>query len=137
MKNFLIRILLAAALALVAFALASSAQAQQADEDPAPATPRQPQPSAVPKSPQPPQVPAPSSGDAQTNDAQTQQALAFTGRIVNEDGHLVLKDSVTKTSYQLNDPSKANPYLGKQVKVVGKLEMKSNTIHIDSIEPQP
>lgn len=31
MKNFLIRILLAAALTLVAFALASSAQAQQAD----------------------------------------------------------------------------------------------------------
>jgi hypothetical protein len=31
-KNFLIRILLAAALTLVAFALASSAQAQQADE---------------------------------------------------------------------------------------------------------
>ena len=135
MKNFLIRILLAATLALVAFALASSAQAQQADEDPAPATPRQPQAAAPPKSPQPPQVPAPSSGDAQTNDAQTQQALAFTGRIVKEDGQLVLKDSVTKTRYQLNDPSKANPYLGKQVKVVGKLEMKSNTIHIDSIEP--
>ena len=35
MKNFLIRILLAAALTLVAFAMASSAQAQQADEDPA------------------------------------------------------------------------------------------------------
>jgi hypothetical protein len=136
-KNFLIRILLAAALALVAFALASSAQAQQADEDPAPATPRQPQAITTPKSPQPPQVPAPSSGDAQTNDAQTQQTLAFTGRIVNEDGHLVLKDSVTKTSYQLNDPSKANSFLGKQVKVVGKLEMKSNTIHIDSIEPLP
>jgi uncharacterized protein DUF5818 len=139
-KNFLSRIFLAAALTLVAFALGSSAQAQQADEDPAPATPRQPQTSATPKLPQPPQIPARSSSDAQTNDAQTndaqtQQALAFTGRIANEDGHVVLKDPVTKMSYQLNDQSKANAYLGKQVKVVGKLEMKSNTIHIDSIEP--
>jgi glucose/arabinose dehydrogenase len=138
MKNFLTRILLAAALALIAFALASSAQAQQADEDSAPATPRQQQPSVTPKSPQQPQLPAPPSpADAQTNDAQTQQALAFTGRIAHEEGHLVLKDLVTKMSYQLNDQSEAKPYLGKQVKVVGKLEMKSNTIHIDSIEPLP
>jgi type IV pilus biogenesis protein CpaD/CtpE len=136
-RNFPTRILLAAVLTLVASALASSAQAQQADEDPAPATPRQQQPTAIPESPQPPQVPAPSSGDAQTNEAQTQQALAFTGRIANEEGHLVLKDPVTKMSYQLNEPSKANPYLGKKVKVVGKLEMKSNTIHIESIEPLP
>ncbi len=74
MKNFLVRLLLAAALTLVTFALASPAQAQQADEDP-----------------------------------------------------------VTKMSYQLDDQSKAKPYIGKQV--IGKLEMKSNTIHIDSIEP--
>jgi hemolysin activation/secretion protein len=133
-KNFLIRILLAAALTLVAFALVSSAQAQQADEDRAPATPRQQQPAETPKSPRQPQVPAPS-GDAQTNDAQTQQAIAFTGRIAIEEGKLVLKDPVTKMSYQLNDQSKAKPYVGKQVKVVGKLEMKSNTIHIDTIEP--
>jgi glucose/arabinose dehydrogenase len=133
-KNFLIRILLAAALTLVAFALVSSAQAQQADEDPAPATPRQQQPAETPKSPRQPQVPAPS-GDAQTNDAQTQQALAFTGRIANEEGKLVLKDPVTKMSYQLNDQTKAKPYFGKQVKVVGKLDMKSNTIHVDTIEP--
>lgn len=130
MKNFLIRILLAAALTLVAFAMASTAQAQQADEDPAPATPRQQQPTATPKLPQQQPVPAASSGDSQT-----QQALAFTGRIINEQGHLVLKDPVTKMSYQLDDQAKAKPYLGKQVKVIGKLEMKSNTIRIDSIEP--
>lgn len=134
MKNFLIRILLAAALTLAAFALVSSAQAQQADEDPAPATPRQQQPSETPKSSRQPQVPA-ASGDAQTNDAQTQQAFSFTGRIANEEGKLVLKDPVTKVSYQLNDQSKAKPYFGKQVKVVGKLEIKSHTIHIDTIEP--
>jgi Protein of unknown function (DUF5818) len=134
-KNFLIRILLAATLTLVAFALAAPAQAQQADEDPARATPREQQPTATPKSPQEPQAPAPSSGDAHTNDAQTQHALAFTGRIANEGGHLVLRDPVTKMSYGLDDPSKAKPYLGKQVKVVGKLDTKINTIQIESIEP--
>jgi len=129
-KNFLIRVLLAAAFVLVAFALASSAHAQQADEDPTTATPRQQQPSTAPKLPQQQKMPASSA-----TDAQTQQALAFTGRVTQEQGHLVLRDPVTKMSYQFDDPSKAKPYVGKQVKVIGKLELKSNTIHIDSIEP--
>jgi len=122
--------LLAPAFTVAALALASSAQAQQADEDAAPATPRQQQPTAAPTSPQPQEVRAPSS-----NDAQTQQALAFTGRVANEQGQLVLQDPVTKMSYRLNNQSKAKPYVGKQVKVIGKLEMKSNTIQIESIEP--
>ena len=109
MKNFLIRILLAAAVVLVAFALGSSVQAQQADEDAATATPRQPQPFATPKSPQQQEVPADPSADAQT-----QEALAFTGRVTEEQGHLLLKDPVTKMSYQFDDPSKAKPYVGKQ-----------------------
>ena len=130
MKNVLVRMLLAPAFTFAALALASSAQAQQADEDAAPATPRQQQSTAAPTSPQPQEVGAPSS-----NDAQTQQALAFTGRVANEQGQLVLQDPVTKMSYRLNNQSKAKPYVGKQVKVIGKLEMKSNTIQIESIEP--
>jgi Protein of unknown function (DUF5818) len=131
-KNFLIRILLAAALTLVTFGLVSSAQAQQADEDPAPARPQQPQPqpTTVPKSPQQQQSSVPTS-----DDNETQQALAFTGRVTSEQGRLVLNDPVTKMSYQLDDQTKAKRYVGKQVKVIGKLEMKSNKIHIDSIEP--
>jgi Protein of unknown function (DUF5818) len=128
-KNFLIRILLAAALTLVTFGLVSSAQAQQADEDPAPARPQQPQPT-VPKSPQQQQSSVPTS-----DDNETQQALAFTGRVTSEQGRLVLNDPVTKMSYQLDDQTKAKPYVGEQVKVIGKFEMKNNTIHIDSIEP--
>lgn len=130
MKNFLIRILLATAFVLAAFALALSAEAQQADEDRTTATPRQQQLTAAPKSSQPQEIPASPSADAQT-----QQALAFTGLVIQEQGHLVLKDPVTKMSYQFDDPSKAQPYIGKQVKVIGKLELKSNIIHIDSIEP--
>jgi hypothetical protein len=129
-KNFLYRILLAAAFVLAAFALAPFAQAQQADEDPNAAAPRQQQPTPASKSAQAQEVPAHPSADAQT-----QEALAFTGRVTQEQGHLVLNDPVTKLSYQFDDPSKAKPYVGKQVKIIGKLELKSNTIHIDSIEP--
>jgi hypothetical protein len=128
-KNFLIRILLAAAFVLASFALASSAQAQQGDEDRTTATPQQ-QPTTSPNTAQQQEVPTRPSADAQT-----QEALAFTGRVTREQGHLVLKDPVTKLSYQFDDPSKAKPYVGKQVKVIGKLELKSNIIHIDSIEP--
>ena len=130
MKNFLIRILLAAASTWVTFGLASSAQAEQADEDPVPTRPHQQEPTTAPKSPPQRQSPEPSS-----DDAQTQQALAFTGRVTSEQGRLVLNDPVTKMSYQLDDQTKVKPYVGKQVKVIGKLEMKSNTIHVDSIEP--
>ena len=56
---------------------------------------------------------------------------------MEDHGQLVLKDPVTKMSYQLDDQTKARQYVGKQVKVLGKLEMKSNTIHIDSIELLP
>jgi hypothetical protein len=68
-------------------------------------------------------------------DAQTVDARAFTGRIVKENGKVVLKDPITKNSYQLDDVSKVKPFMGKQVKVTGKLDMNSNTIHVDSIEP--
>ena len=128
MKNFLIRILLAAALTLLTLGVASSAHAQQADEDPVTATPHQQQPAT--KSPQQQQLPVSSS-----DDAQTQEALAFTGRVTSKQGQLVLKDPVTKVTYQLDNQAKAKQYIGRKVKVIGILEMKSNTIHIDSIEP--
>jgi hypothetical protein len=47
----------------------------------------------------------------------------------------VLKDPMTKMSYQLDDQEKAARYVGKQVKVTGKLDMSSNTIQVESIEP--
>jgi hypothetical protein len=138
MKEIVKRLALAVAITLVAFALASLGHAQQADEDPAPATPQQQKPQSSVK-------PAPSSSaqqnspvnksSAEANDDQTQDALAFTGRIVEQNGELVLNDPVTKLNYQLDDSSKAKPYFGKQVKIIGKLGMKKNTIHIESIEP--
>lgn len=74
----------------------------------------------------------PASGDTTTHEAKS-----FSGQIVKENGALVLKDPVTKVSYKLNDPSKVKQYMGKHVKVTGKLDMASNTIQVDSIEPLP
>lgn len=130
MRNFLTRLFLAGVVTFIAFALASSASAQQADEDRAPATPRQAQSSATPQSSQPRDTSASS-----PDNAQTQEALAFTGRVTKEQSRLVLKDPVTKMSYELDDQAKAKRYLGKQVRVTGKLDMKSNTIYIEGIEP--
>lgn len=142
MKEIVKRLVLAIAITLVAFALASLGHAQQADEDPAPSTRQQQKPGAVPQpsgeqatsSPAQQNSPA-NKSSADANDDETQDALAFTGRIVEQNGELVLNDPVTKVSYQLDEPSKAKPYIGKQVKIIGKLGMKNNTIRIDSIEP--
>jgi len=48
----------------------------------------------------------------------------------------LLKDPVTKLNYQLDDHGTAKKFIGKRVKVMGKLE-KSNTIQVSSIELIP
>jgi hypothetical protein len=120
MKNFLLRFLLATAATVLTFALSPSLHAQLANQDPTPAATQQPQQN---------EAQMPSSGDTTTQDAKT-----FSGRIVKENGDLVLMDPVTKVSYKLSDPTKAKPYIGKQVKVTGKLDMSSNTINVERIE---
>ena len=142
MKQILTRLALAAAITLAAFAITSHAQQsgnQQPDEDRTPVSPRQQPPPATPKAPTQTETPNPPerSAGAQTNDEQTQEALAFTGRVEESNGNLVLHDPVTKMSYRLDDPSKVRSYVGKQVKIVGKLAMRSNTIHVDSVEAVP
>jgi hypothetical protein len=135
MKDILFRLLVAAALTLAALALSSSAHGQQADEDTTPTNSRpqghaqQSPPSSETQSP-PPSAQTPP-GD------QTQDELAFTGRIEPEKGALVLKDPITQLSYQLDDQTRARKFIGKQVKIKGKLEMKSNRIQINSIELIP
>jgi len=38
-------------------------------------------------------------------------------------------------TYQLDDALKAKPFIGRQVKVIGKLNLNSNLIYVDSIGP--
>ena len=130
MKRFLLHFSMAAAVTLVTVALAPSVRAQQqADQDPAAATPHRADAADAPQTQQN-EAQMPASGETTTQDAKT-----FSGVIAKENGDLILKDPVTKVSYKLDDPSKAKQYMGKQVKVSGKLNMNSNTIQVNSIEP--
>ena len=65
----------------------------------------------------------------------TQEAKPYSGRVVLENGETVLQDPVSKVEYKLNDSAKAKPYIGKLVKVTGKLDTNSNTILMERIEP--
>jgi Ni/Co efflux regulator RcnB len=113
MKNSLLHLALAFSVMAGMVALTAQSSAQQTKADPqAAAQQAQPQ-----------------------NEAQTQDAKPFNGTIVKEKGKLMLKDSVSNVSYQLDDQDKAKQFLGKQVKVTGKLDMNTNVIHVDSIEP--
>jgi hypothetical protein len=153
MKTFLFRLSLAATLALAVTALQITAVAQTpASQDPAATAPPQqktpetqnplPTPSATPEQTEP-QASTPDAANPQQNEpqmpaagseAQMQDAQAFTGKIVKENGKVVLMDPVTKTTYRIDDASKVKVYMGKEVKVTGRLDMSSNTIHVTGIE---
>lgn len=156
MKTFLLRLFLATAITVCVTALGASANAQAptSQEPAANAPPQQQSPSASPSDQQTPSEQEPTARPQQEPnepaanpsqnepqmpaagaDAQTQDAKAFTGRIVKENGKVVLKDPVTKTSYQIDDVTKVKAYMGKEVKVTGKLDMNSNTIHVETVEP--
>jgi lipopolysaccharide export system protein LptA len=120
----------------------ANAQDQQSSQEPAATTPaQQQQPTATPPdqapaaTPERPQQPNETQSNETQSDMKSQDAKSFTGRVAKEKGKLVLKDPVTKMSYQLDDQDKAASYVGKQVKVTGKLDMNSNTIQVESIEP--
>jgi Protein of unknown function (DUF5818) len=112
LRSFLRRILLAALVTLVAVVWGSSAQARQSS-----AQQRQNE----------GQIPA-------SGNATTQEAKSFSGNIVRDNHELVLKDPVTKVIYKLDHSEKAKPYVGKRVKVRGRLDMDSNTILVETIE---
>jgi Protein of unknown function (DUF5818) len=133
MKDIFFRLLVAAALTLAAFALLPSAHGQQADEDATPTNPTAP--GRAQQSPASSETQTRRSDVSSSPSDQTQDELAFTGRIEQQKGSLWLKDPVTKLNYQLDDQQRAKKFIGKAVKVKGKLDMKSNTIQVSSIEP--
>ena len=157
MNKFLFRLSIAGVLTLGVIALGGSASAQEpSSQEPAATTPPQQHAPAATRNQQTPpssdqeptarpqQEPNEPAANPQQNEpnmpaagagAQTESTQSFTGRVTKENGKIVLKDPVTKTSYQIDDVSKAKPFMGKQVKVTGKLDTSSNTIRIDNIEP--
>jgi|SRR5579863_2017681 uncharacterized protein YdeI (BOF family) len=117
MKNFLLRLAVAATLTTCVAMLNVHANAQQ-----------------PPRDPQDPNAAQTQDSRSQNSDMQTQDAKPFNGTIMKEKGRLVLKDTTTNVSYQLDDQDKAKQFVGKQVKVTGKLDLDTNLIHVDSIE---
>lgn len=143
MKDFMFRASLAAALILGVITLAGSANAQEPSApDPAATTPAQQQSPAAQDqqttTASPEEPPATQQNEPQmptaSADSQTQEMQTFAGRIVKENGKIVLKDPVTKNSYQIGNIDKVKTYLGKHVKVTGTLDVNSNTIHVENIE---
>jgi hypothetical protein len=140
MNKFLVRLSLAAAMTMgvIALGFPASAQDQQSSQEPAATTtPQQQQPTATAPDQAPAAAPEQQQqpNEGQTSEMKSQDAKSFTGQVAKEKGKLVLRDPVTKMSYQLDDQDKAASYVGKQVKVTGKLDMSSNTIQVESIEP--
>lgn len=81
---------------------------------------------------------SPARQPAQTAQAQPQpqppvSVTTLTGTIVKVADKYVLKTSGNAT-YALDNQEKAKQYEGKQVKVTGVLDVKSNTIQVESIE---
>jgi hypothetical protein len=99
-----------------------------ATPEPTPETP----PVDRPASAEPAQPGEPTGSQAQTP-AQP-AAQTFTGTISKEADSYVLKVSDT-SSYKLDDQDQAKQYEGQRVRVIGSLDMGSNLIKVQRIEP--
>jgi rare lipoprotein A (peptidoglycan hydrolase) len=71
----------------------------------------------------------------QQNTAETkaQQKQTFEGKIMRSGGKLVLTDSIHRSTYQLDDQQLVVFFEGKEVKVTGTLDAKSQTIYISDM----
>lgn len=67
--------------------------------------------------------------------AQGEQAQAFTGKVVKRHGKYELYLPASRTSYKLSDQSQAKQFKGQTVTVQGTLNANSNTIEVTSIQP--
>ena len=86
------------------------------------------------QSPQPsPSNPSPQSQPAPDASADSQAQNSFSGTVVKEAKHYVLKtDTMT---YQLDDQAKAKAFNGKQVNVIGTLDKSTSMIRVSDIQP--
>ena len=72
--------------------------------------------------------------NAQPDDQNTTQK-SFTGTVVKSGDKLILTDSASKTTYQLDDQMKAQDFVNKNVKVTGVLDPATGTIRVSAIDP--
>lgn len=64
-----------------------------------------------------------------------QSAQSFQGKIMRSGNQLVFQDSASQTTYQVDDSSKIAPFEGKNVKLMGTLDSKTNSIHVVDVSP--
>ncbi len=84
-----------------------------------------------------PTAQSPSTTPQQSTDAQTQQQTqqSFEGKITKSGDKLVLTDSATQASYQLDNQDKAKQYEGQNVKIMATMDPNTNTLHVVDITP--
>jgi Protein of unknown function (DUF5818) len=71
-----------------------------------------------------------------TSEVQTQtETETFFGTILRNGDKFVLSDSATKSKYALDNTPMASRYEGISVKVTGSLDLDSNSIHVETIQP--
>lgn len=134
--------------AAVLLAFAPFAWAQQAASQPGPPLPasvlgpqlvmwsqiQKPQPTPQPlPPPERADQTQPAQRDAQPQQQSEPSGQTFTGMIVKDGNKYVLKAS-DGAAYQLDDQEKAKLFEGKQVKIAGTLDGKTNLLHITTIE---
>jgi hypothetical protein len=61
-------------------------------------------------------------------------AQTYTGKINKKEDQYILENKDKKSSYKLDDATKAEKFNGDNVKVVGTLDTPTNMIHVLSIE---
>ena len=102
-------------------------------QQPEPLPETRPDPVPVPDQP-PEQWPDQQPGRRTSADDQQESPMqTVIGTIVKEHGKYVLK-AWDKKTYQIDDQDRAKKYEGELVKIVGRLELSTNTIRIQSIE---
>lgn len=68
----------------------------------------------------------------QANPQNQQQSSTFSGTVVKNGDQFMLRDSSGET-FRLDDPDRAQSFVGKAVKVTGQLDEQAKLIHVDSI----
>lgn len=84
---------------------------------------------------QEPQHPAnpPQPPDQTQPDSNAVKSSVFTGTVVKDGSDFVLRLS-SGDFYHLDAPGKAQPFEGKSVKVIGKLDPNAKVIHVEDIQ---
>ncbi|MDP9162235.1 MAG: DUF5818 domain-containing protein [Acidobacteriota bacterium] len=75
------------------------------------------------------------SATATSSSSTKSKSRPFMGTVVRRSEGFVLRAG--DLEYKLDNQSEAERYQGKSVKVMGSLDKKDNTIHVQSLEPSP